>query len=247
MDKIDKAYKVLAEQEKVSNKEAKKMIDRGLIYLKGKRVNIARADVPLSTRFKVKKLEKIVKIFEDSKLIIANKPSFLDSDEVERTFGKEAFLLHRLDRDTSGLLLIGKDKDYQKIVIKEFKQRKVYKEYIAWVDGKIIEPLTIDKRLKKIQKGGKTVTVIAKDGLDAITHIEPIAISGNRTELKIVIESGRTHQIRVHLKSIGYPIIGDKIYGGADFERLMLHSKKIKLLDYTFEVKEPKIFDRFLN
>jgi len=243
----DKAYKVLAQQEKLSNGEAKKMIDRGLVYLKGKRVNIARADVPLSTRFRVKKVEKTRKIFEDSKIIIADKPAFLDSDEVEREFGKDAFLLHRLDRDTSGLLLIGKDTDFQKVVIKEFKQKKVYKEYIAWVEGKIIEPITIDKRLKKVQKGNKATTVLAKDGLEAVTHIEPIAISGNRTELKIVIESGRTHQIRVHLKSIGYPIIGDKIYGGMEFERLMLHSKKIQFLDYNFEVKEPKIFDRFLN
>ena len=242
----DKAYKVLAIQERVSNNEAKKLIDRGLVYLKGKRVNIARADVPLSTKFKVKKLERTRKIFEDSKIIVADKPSFLDSDEVEREFGKEAFLLHRLDRDTSGLLLIGKDTDFQKVVIKEFKQKKVYKEYVAWIEGKIIEPMTIDKRLKKIQKGGKSVTVLAKDGLEAITHIEPIAINGNRTKLKVVIENGRTHQIRVHLKSIGYPIIGDKIYGGLEFERLMLHSKKIKFLDYEFEVAEPKIFDRFL-
>jgi len=244
---MDKAYKVLAKQERTSNGEAKKMIDRGLVYLKGKRVNIARADVPLNTKFKVKRVEKIVKIFEDDKIIVADKPAFLDSDEVERSFGKEVFLLHRLDRDTSGILLIGKDRDFQKDVISEFKHRRVYKEYVAWVDGKIIEPITIEKRLKKIQKGGRTFTVLAKDGDDAITHIEPIAISGNRTQIKVVIESGRTHQIRVHLKSIGYPIIGDKIYGGYEFERLMLHSRKIEFLDYKFDVKEPKIFDRFLN
>lgn len=243
----DKAYKVLAQQERVSNSEAKKMIDRGLVYLKGKRVNIARADVSTKTKFKVKKVEKVEKIFEDSKIIIANKPAFMDSDEVERVFGKEAFLLHRLDRDTSGLLLIGKDEDFQKIVIKEFKSKKVYKEYVCWVEGKIIEPVTIDKRLKKIVKSNKALTVLAKDGQEAITHIEPIAINGNRTQLKVVIENGRTHQIRVHLKSIGYPIIGDKIYGGIEFERLMLHSKKITLLDYSFEVTEPKIFNRFLN
>ncbi len=243
----DKAYKVLANQEKISNSEAKKLIDRGAVYLQGKRVNIARAEVPVSTKFKVKRIERPKKIFEDDKILVVNKPVFLDSEEIAKSFGKDVFLLHRLDRDTSGVLLLGKDKDFQKIVINEFKNQRVYKEYVAWVNGKIAEPMTLDKRLKKLQRGGGAKTVIAKDGVEATTHIEPLAISGSKTKVKAVIESGRTHQIRVHLTGAGFPIIGDKIYGGAEFERLLLHSKKMKFLDYSFEVPEPDIFDRFLK
>jgi 23S rRNA pseudouridine1911/1915/1917 synthase len=243
----EKAYKVLAIQEKISNGEAKKLIDRGAVYLKGKRVNIARAEVPIETRFKVKKIERPKMIFEDDKILVVDKPVFLDSEEVAKFFGKDIFLLHRLDRDTSGLLLLGKDKDFQATVINEFKKQRVYKEYVAWVNGKIVEPITITKKLKKIQKGGGAKTVVAKDGLEATTHIEPLSISGSKTKVKAVIESGRTHQIRVHLSSIGFPIIGDKIYGGAEFERLLLHSKKMEFLDYSFEVQEPQIFGQFLR
>ncbi len=245
--KKEKAYKVLAQQNNISNNEAKKLIDRGVVYFKGKLVKIARAEVPVGSRFRVHTIEKPKTIFEDEKILVIDKPPFLNSDEVEKKAGKDTFLLHRLDRETSGVLLLGKDRKFQKVVIEEFKNKRVYKEYVAWVSGRIAEPTIIEKRLKRVEQKGKVKTVISKNGLEAITHIEPLSIVGNQTKVKVVIENGRTHQIRVHLSNIGFPIIGDKIYGGREFERLLLHSKKIEFLDYSFEVQEPSIFERWLK
>ncbi|BBG66581.1 ribosomal large subunit pseudouridine synthase D [Hydrogenimonas sp.] len=84
-------------------------------------------------------------------------------------------------------------------------------------------------------------------GKDAVTHIEPVMIVGSRTKLRVTIETGRTHQIRVHLRSIGHPIIGDSQYGvvSAQTNRMLLHALELKLLGYDFRAKEPKGFDVF--
>jgi 23S rRNA pseudouridine1911/1915/1917 synthase len=237
----EKAYKVLAEQEKISNNEAKKLIDNGIVFLHGRRVAIARAEVPKTSRFKVQRIEKLQFIFEDENIIAVNKPVFMESEEAEKKV-KDAFLLNRLDRDTSGVLLLSRNKEYQKKVIETFKKREVYKEYVAVVSGRIAEPFEIDKRLKKDRRGGRAVVSVSRSGEEAITKIEPISIHGKYSKVKAVIETGRTHQIRVHLQSAGYPILGDRIYGGKEYERLMLHSKKTELLGYSFEAKEPKSF-----
>jgi 23S rRNA pseudouridine1911/1915/1917 synthase len=87
-------------------------------------------------------------------MIVLNKPAFINSEELERVF-QGTFLLHRLDRETSGVLLLGKDRDFQKEVIETFKKREVYKEYVAWVSGKLIEPVEISKRIAKEKKRWK--------------------------------------------------------------------------------------------
>ncbi len=246
----EKAYKILAQQRKISNNEAKKLIDNGLVSIGGRRITIARADVAISTKFSIREIEAPKKIFEDIKILVINKPSMMTSDEVEEILKKnnnEIFLLNRLDRETSGILLFGKNEEFQKEVIAEFKAHRVYKEYVAWVDGKLSESMTIDKKLKKVSGEGQGRVVVAKDGVEAITEVEPISIYGNKTKLKVIIKTGRTHQIRAHLSSIGFPIVGDVNYGGMTYDRILLHSKKVEFLGYSFEVEEPKSFDRFLN
>jgi 23S rRNA-/tRNA-specific pseudouridylate synthase len=101
--------------------------------------------------------------------------------------------------------------------------------------------------LQKRKKGGKVRSVISRKGEEALTKVEPILVSGKRSKVKIVIETGRTHQIRVHLSSIGHSIIGDEVYGGEQFERTLLHHKKIELLGKSFEAPEPSLFKRFEN
>jgi len=228
----------------LSNSKAKELIDRGVVYVGNKKVAIARGELPVDTKFRVLKLHSVDVIYENEELIALNKPSFLTSDEAASEF-KGAKLLHRLDRETSGVLLLSKTKSFAQIAQESFKARDVYKVYTCWVDGIVSEPMTIDKPLKTIKQNGHAYSKVDKKGKEAITHIEPIMISGKRTKLRVVIETGRTHQIRVHLKSIGHPIIGDRQYGvtSAHTNRMLLHALELKILGYTFKAKEPKDFD----
>ena len=243
MDK-DKAYKVLALQEGISNSEAKALIDRGLVYAGNSKIMIARGDINTKTKFRIEKVEKIKPIFENDDIIVVDKPAFMNSDEIERQF-KGTKLLHRLDRETSGVLMLVKNEEFREKAIKEFKKDTVYKEYVAWVDGILVESVEIDKAIITEKKGNKAFSKLSKNGKPARTEVTPEIVSGKKTKLKCVIHHGRTHQIRVHLKSIDFPIIGDEQYGGRRYKRVMLHAKKVVLLGMTFEAPEPTSFKHF--
>lgn len=238
--KKEKAYKLLAQQENVSNRVAKDMIDRGIVYVGNKKVTIARGEVDVKTKFKVQNIQKIEKIFEDDNILAVNKPAFLNSEEVSKKMGYP--LLNRLDKETSGVLLMVKNEDFQKRAINEYKNQNVLKEYIAWVDGKVVEEIEINKPILTIKKA-KAYSKISKDGKEAISFVEPLMVEGNRSKVKVTIKTGRTHQVRVHLKSIAHPILGDTNYGGKPYKRMMLHSYKTELLGYSFVAKEPKEFE----
>ncbi len=240
--KTEKAYKLLAIQENISNRSAKELIDKGVVYIGNKKVAIARGEVKVDAKFKIKKIEKIKKIFEDENIIAIDKPAFLTSEEVAKKAGFP--LLHRLDKETSGVLLLYKNDDFREKAINEFKNHRVLKEYIAWVEGKVAEEMEIDSPILTLKnKKGKAYSKISNDGKEAITFIEPILIEGNKSKIKATIKTGRTHQIRVHLKSIGHSIIGDTQYGGKPYERILLHSSKIELLNYSFTSNEHKSFN----
>ncbi len=237
--KTQKAYKLLSAQENISNRAAKDLIDRGVVFIGNKKIEIAREDVKIDSKFKIQKIEKIEKIYEDKDIIAVNKPAFLNSEEVAKKIGFK--LLNRLDRETSGVLLLYKNDEFKQKAVSEFKNQRVSKEYIAWVSGKIAEEIEINSPILTIKKG-KAYSKISKDGKEAISIIEPLLIEGNKSKIKITIKTGRTHQIRVHLKSIGHSIIGDKLYGGKLAQKMLLHSYKIELLNYKFISPEPKKF-----
>ena len=240
----EKAYKLVATQEGISNSQAKSMIDRGLVYVGNKKIMIARGELPENTKFKVHKIEKIQPIFENDDLIVVDKPAYVNSDEIERQF-KDAVLLHRLDRETSGVLMLVKDEDFRQIAIEEFKKNKVYKEYIAWVEGIISEPIDVDKAILTTKKNNRATSNVSAKGKPARTEIFPDIVSGNKTKVKCIIHHGRTHQIRTHLRYADHPIVGDEQYGGRRAKRVMLHAYKVKLLDYEFTAPEPKAFVHF--
>ena len=236
----EKAYILLAKQEGISNRAAKELIDRGLVFARDKKIKIARGLLPKNTKFKILKLPKAKKIFEDENLIAIDKPPFITSEEIAKMFNYE--LLHRLDKQTSGILILVKNKEFKKAAINEFKKQNVYKEYIAWVSGIVAEPMKIDLPIKIIKTKSKAFAKISKDGVEAITEIEPILAFRTKSKIKAIIHTGRTHQIRAHLKAIEHPIIGDETYGGISYKRVMLHHHKFKIFDYNFTSAEPSDF-----
>ncbi len=240
---MEKAYKLLAIQEKISNRAAKELIDRGVVYAEGKKVSVARGEMAEQTKFKVEKIAPVRIIFEDDLIMAVDKPAFMTSEEVAEQ--KKLPLLHRLDRETSGVLILSKDEAFRAKAINAFKRRDVKKEYIAIVEGRVVEAVEVNAPLLTIKKGQSAYSKISDDGKEAISHIEPLMVEGKRSKVKVTIETGRTHQIRVHLKSIGASILGDTQYGGRPHKRMMLHAAKIAFLGYTLSSKEPEDFLKF--
>lgn len=240
-DKVEKAYKLLAAQLDISNAQAKSMIDRGLAYVGNKKVMIARGELSKDTVFIVQQVERIKPIFENDDLIVVDKPAFVNADEVERQF-KGARLLHRLDRETSGVLMLVKNEAFRQKAIEAFKNDEVYKEYVAWVEGIMSESYDIDRPILTEKRHNKAYSKVSNKGRPARSEVTPIEVSGKKTKVKVIIHEGRTHQIRTHLRSIDFPIFGDELYGGHRYKRVMLHAKKVKLMGMTFEAPEPKLF-----
>jgi len=229
---MEKAYKLLAKQEHISANEAKRLIDSGKVFAYDKKIKIARAMMKENT--------KPQKIFEDNNIIVINKPPYITSEEIEKTY--KTPLLHRLDKDTSGILVLVKNKNFQKKAINEFKNKNVYKEYLAWVSGIVSEPIIVDMPLKVIKTKSGAYSKIDKYGDEAITEIEPVKAFRSKSEVKAIIHTGRTHQIRAHLSYINHPILGDEKYGGRPAKRVMLHHHKFRIFDYEFTADIPKDF-----
>jgi len=239
---MEKAYKLLALQEGISNKKAKELIDRGLVYVLDRKVKIARAEMPEDTRFRVEKIDSVDIIYQDENIVAINKPALMDSYDIVDAIDEDIELIHRLDRDTSGVLLLARDKEFLKDAIEAFRAREVKKRYTAWVEGVFFEEITIDTPIATHKRGGKAFSIIdKKKGKPAVTVVKPIEIQGKKSKVEIEIKTGRTHQIRVHLADIGHPIVGDERYGSVTrSKRILLHAKAISLLGYDFEAKEPK-------
>ncbi len=236
----DKAYKLLALQQDISNKKAKDLIDRGLVFVEDKKVKIARAEIHTETFFRIEYPADIEILYQDEDIIAVNKPAQVDSYEVQDAI-EGAELLHRLDRDTSGVLLLGKNRTFIEKAIKEFKARKVEKHYVAWIEGVLYEKTVIDEPIFTVKKGKAFSLIDPVRGKKAHTVVKPEELQGKKSKVHIEITTGRTHQIRVHLAHIGFPVVGDEQYGSrTQSKRVLLHSAKMKILDYEFNAKEPK-------
>jgi len=241
----DQAFKVLAVQLEMSNKKAKELIDRGLVYVGNNKVKIARGLVDIETTFRVEEVRDVKVLFENEDIIAVDKPAFIDSYDIEESI-EGATLIHRLDRDTSGVLLLAKNEAFLKRAITAFKQRKVSKNYIAWVDGIFYEETKIDEPIVTHKKGKAVSRIDEKRGQKAISIVKPLEVQGKKSKVDVSIETGRTHQIRLHLSHIGYPIIGDELYGSrTKSKRILLHAFSISLLGYSFTAREPKDIERY--
>lgn len=242
--KSEKAYKLLAIQENISNGEAKDLIDAGLVRLKGKKLLLARALVEEDSEFRVQRIPKPTKIFEDDYIIAVNKPPFFISQKVSLMFGFP--LLNRIDKETSGVMLLYKDEEFRQTAIKEFASNKVYKSYLAIVKGIVIEDLDISLPITTIKtKTGAFSKIDLKHGKNATTHVSPLMVEGKKSFVKISIETGRTHQIRCHLNHENFGIVGDEKYAKNISRRMFLHSYEIALLDYKFRAPVDRSFCEF--
>lgn len=231
--KMEKAYKLLAIQENISNNEAKDLIDAGLVSSHGKRIVLARGMMSEKAIFKITKMMKPSKIFEDQNIIAINKPAFMISEKVAGIF--KFPLLNRLDKETSGVVLLYKNDEFKKMAVGEFAKNRVEKTYLAIVKGILAQEIDINLPINTIKtKSGSFSKVDNLHGKTAITHAYPIMIEGKKSFIKVMIETGRTHQIRCHLNHIGLGIIGDEKYAKISSKRMFLHSYEISLLDYCF-------------
>ncbi|GHV03801.1 putative RNA pseudouridine synthase [Campylobacterota bacterium] len=236
----DKAYKLLSRQEHISNGEAKRLIDDGLVFVAGKKLTIARKELESETVFKVSRQQNARVIFENDDLFALDKPIAAESYDLEKRFGHK--LIHRLDKQTSGVLLLAKNGEFLTKAIAEFKAKTVVKKYLAVVEGIVAEELRIDLPIYT-EKGSKARSVVDKKrGKEALTIATPLQVENRRTLLEVQIVSGRTHQIRVHLSHIGHPILGDESYGGKEYKRLMLHASFVSLLGYEIRSPTPTEF-----
>lgn len=172
---MEKAYKILSVQENISHKKAKALIDSGLVSIGGKKLSVARKELPQNTRFSVQKVEKPSVIFEDENILALFKPPFIESYDLA-SFFKDWALLHRLDKETSGVILLVKENsEFHLKAKKAFKDRAVKKEYLAIVQGIIEEEREINAPILTI-KTTKAFSKISKKGQEAVTIITPLKI-----------------------------------------------------------------------
>ena len=157
-------------------------------------------------------------------------------------------IVHRLDKDTSGLLVVAKNEKFRNFFVNQLQERKIYKQYEALVVGQVIGSFSIDDPIERDPRNRVKMRV-ADSGRDAVSHVSLIKFYKGYSHLSIEIETGRTHQIRVHLSHQKLPIIGDGLYNPRNliakntseslikyiqhFSRQALHASKIRFPSFT--------------
>jgi 23S rRNA pseudouridine1911/1915/1917 synthase len=165
-------------------------------------------------------------------------------------------IVHRIDKDTSGLMVVAKNNEAHRKLVDMLSKHEIKREYIALVKGEFMsDTATIDAPIGRDPQNRKKMAVVARNSKQAITHLRVIKRYKGYTLLRLALETGRTHQIRVHLNYIGFPIYNDPLYTGDSTTEFgqFLHSTSIEF-DHPitgkhlhFEVGVPEEFQKFLN
>ncbi len=220
-------------------------------------------------------------LFEDENLVVIDKPAGLvvhpSAGHADQTLVNALLfrvkdlsgiggeirpgIVHRLDKDTSGVMVIAKNDETHRALTAEWNTEKVRKEYLALVYGTPGEPRgTIDAPIARDPRDRKRMAIVPT-GRRAITDYEVVERLRHASLIRCSLRTGRTHQIRVHMKHLGHPIIGDPVYSGpqwkgipdkklqkalAGAERQMLHAFRIRIGEQRFEAPVPEDFARLL-
>lgn len=282
--KEERIDKYLAEELGISRSTVKKMIDEGFVLVNGKEVKasliLSEADELFVKDGFIKEASfeaediPINIVYEDDDLLVINKKSGMvvhpGNGNTSGTLvnalmhytknlsNKEAFrpgIVHRIDKDTSGLMLVAKNDKAHDILAEGFKNKTIKREYIALVCGVIGEDSgVIDAPIGRDAKDRKKMCVTSENSKKAVTNFKVLKRYEHYTLLRLILDTGRTHQIRVHMKYIGHPVYNDPVYGKAynDFGQF-LHSASIDFEQPTthehlhFECDVPKEFQDFLD
>ncbi|MDR2635845.1 MAG: RluA family pseudouridine synthase [Campylobacteraceae bacterium] len=240
LDEPVKAWVFLVHQLGFSMREAQRAIDRKQLLQEGEIVK-RKSDI-VSKTVTLLMYEPhprgLQPIYENEFFAVFDKPSgvlahprdrttaYSLNDEIKYLYGKNANIVHRLDKETSGLLMVSKNKNEESTLKKLFEEKRVQKEYIALAKGEIKEPLIIKAPILVNSNYDEIKLKVCIDarGKDAVTKIIPIKYFEdlNATLVRAVPKTGRQHQIRAHLFHVEHSIVGDPIYGqsaqaGADY------------------------------
>ena len=217
-------------------------------------------------------------VYEDSDVIVVNKPQGLCvhpaqgnesgtlvnglvyhcGDELSAINGVIRHgIVHRIDKDTSGLLIVAKNNEAHLKLSEQLKERKAMRKYVALVNGNIKEDSgTINKPIGRNPSDRKKMAVVF-GGREAVTHFNVLERFGQYTLVECILETGRTHQIRVHMASIGHSIVGDTLYGikkeKFNLNGQLLHAKTIgfvhprtgEMMEFTSDI--PEYFENVLE
>jgi len=215
-------------------------------------------------------------VYESDNIIIINKPSGMvvhpgsgnhahtlvnallyHSKELSDMSGEERpGIVHRIDKDTSGLMVVAKNNKAHNVLADEFKNHTIERKYIALVNGILKHNhITIDAPIGRDEMNRKKMAVTEKNSKNAVTHVNVLKRFSRFTLVECTLETGRTHQIRVHLSYIGYPLFNDPLYGKEIEKGLgqFLHSSSITLKEpitkeeLHFKVPLPEYFQSYIN
>lgn len=252
------------------------LIEGKRILLNGKQEKAGyklREGDEITTDFDPKELDLIADIdlpviFENDDVLVINKPAGIISHsrgrywnepsvasfvrQTTRQEGERSGIVHRLDRATSGVMVCAKNQTALSWLQKQFSQRNVKKKYIAVIKGHL-DPAEaiIDVPIERNPKAPATFRAGA-NGKPAKTHYKTLRKGPSFAQIELSPETGRTHQLRVHLAHIGHPIVGDQLYGGEPADRLYLHASALEITlpnsdRKTFHAPLPKEFDQWIH
>lgn len=224
-----------------------KFIESGFVRVDGelatkpnqKFVEGVRIDLVVPDELRNSDLEPAI-IYKDENVLVVNKPAGMLSEPrgeycPEKTLGDYGLVVHRLDRDTSGIVILAKNEEVKTFLKKQFQDRKVHKTYNAIVLGRPkLDKARIDLPLIRNLKRPTTFLVDA-NGKESETFYEVKRTNDKYSLVELKPTTGRTHQLRVHMKYLGHPILGDLVYGEAITDeriqsRLYLHARELEIV-----------------